>query len=54
MAEDLQCVWKYTARVSESRQATLASPGSFDRMLQLVTEEACDISVRYEPGRDKD
>lgn len=44
--------WKYTDRVSASRREALCRPGSFKRLVQLVSEEARVMSARSKSGQD--
>lgn len=42
--------WRYTARVCPARREALARPGSFERLIQLVCEDARILRVRAKPG----
>jgi hypothetical protein len=44
--------WKYTDRVCPARRERLAEPGSFERLVDLVAEEAEVTLVRAKPGQD--
>lgn len=44
--------WRYTARVCPARREALARPGSFERLVQLVCEDARILGVRAKPGID--
>jgi hypothetical protein len=49
---DVQVGWKYTDRVSTARRELLARPGSFEQLVQLVTEDAEVVLVRAKRGQD--
>ncbi len=44
--------WKYTDSVPEARRAALAGPGSYERMIRLVVEDARVVGTRAQPGMD--
>lgn len=50
--QNILCAWKYTELVSEARRAALAAPGSFKKLVCLVTADACAISARARSGWD--
>lgn len=44
--------WKYTDNVTEARRTALAAPGSFEVLVQSVSDDASIVKITAKPGWD--